>query len=68
MNIRVDESYLVEENLVDSRVYELIVVTLYYNDLDYKVNLFVNDDAVMVNGYNNSEEKVSRVNINEIKI
>ena len=68
MNIRVDESYLVEENLVDSRVYELIVVTLYYNDLDYKVNFFVNDDAVMVNGYNNSEEKVSRVNINEIKI
>ena len=69
MNIHLDESYLIEDNIVNSSVYELLSVMLYYNDFDYKVNFFVNDESVEVNGYSNMEElKVSSIRINEIKI
>ena len=69
MNINIDESYLVEDNLVNSDVYELLMVMLYYNDFDYKVNFFINNESVEVNGYKNNEDiQVSSIKINEIEI
>jgi len=69
VNVILDESYLVEDNLVSSLVYELLMVNFFYNDIDYKVNFLINDEEVEVNGYKTSEDiSVSDIYFNEIKI
>lgn len=69
MNAHVSNDSLLEENLIDSKIYELLKVMLYYNDLDYTVNFFVDGESVMVNGYNLNEKiPVGSINFNQIKV
>lgn len=68
VSVVLDDSYLVEDNLVDPLVYELLMVTFFYNDIDYKVNFIVNEEYVEVNGYNVDDMMVSSIKFNEIKI
>ena len=60
---------LIEEGIVNNEIYELLVMT--YNDLnDIKVNFTfeVNEEEVVVNGYNSEEDfSVSSIVINEVK-
>lgn len=68
-NVSIDESYLLEDNLVDKELYEILAVMLYYNNYDYIVNFFIDEEAVEVSGYNKNEEiNVSAININTIEI
>lgn len=69
MNVLVDESYLIEDNMVSSLVYELLMVNFFYNDIDYMVNFLIDGEEVEVNGYNNSKDiAVSDICFNEIKV
>ena len=49
-NVSIDESYLLEDNLVDKELYEILAVMLYYNNYDYIVNFFIDEEAVEVSG------------------
>ena len=69
MNVLVDESYLIEDNMVSSLVYELLMVNFFYNDIDYMINFLIDGEEVEVNGYNNSKDiAVSDICFNEIKV
>ena len=69
VSVNLDKASLVEDNLIDSCLYELMVMTLYYNDIDYKVNFFIDEESVGVSGYNLQEEiSVNNIVINNNKI
>ena len=69
VSVNLSNDYLIEDNLIDSEIYELLLVTFEYNNMDAKVDFYVNEESVTVNGYNNQEqEKVSNVIFNEIEI
>ena len=54
---------------MDKELYEILAVMLYYNNYDYIVNFFIDEEAVEVSGYNKNEEiNVSAININTIEI
>ena len=69
VNVNLAKSALIDDNLIGSDMYELLMVTFNYNNLDAKVNFFVDNEIVEVNGYNNSmEEAVSDIIFNEIPL
>ena len=61
---------LVEEGIVNSEIYELLVMTYTdLNDIKVNINFEVNEEEVIVNGYYESEDfSVSSIIINEVKI
>lgn len=61
---------LVEEGIVNSEIYELLVMTYTdLNDIEVNINFEVNEEEVIVNGYYESEDfSVSSIIINEVKI
>lgn len=69
VDVNLPVSYLIEDGIVDESLYEILVVTMLYNDLDVMVNFFVDEESVGVNGYfNKEEEKVNNIVFNEIDI
>lgn len=68
VSVNLNQDYLIDDNLVDSNMYELLMVTFEYNNIDTKVSFYVNEESVEVNGYNNNDEEVSNIVFNEIEI
>jgi len=69
VSVNLSTDYLIEDNLVDSNLYEILMVTFEYNNLDAKVNFYVDEESVEVSGYiNNEEERVNNIIFNEIEI
>ena len=63
-------SALMEEGIIDSEIYEILVMTYSdLNDIEVNFNFEVNEEEVTVNGYSNQEEdfSVSSIIINEVK-
>lgn len=69
VNVSLSNDYLIDDNLIDSELYEILMVVFEYNDLDSKVNFLIDEENVEVSGYINNEEKeVSNIVFNEIEI
>ena len=60
---------LMEEGIINSEIYELLVMTYSdLNDIDVSFIFSVDEEVVSVNGYQNEEDfKVSSIIINEVK-
>lgn len=61
---------LMEEGLIDSDIYELLVMTYSdLNDIEVSFTFSVDEEEVNVNGYQNEEDiRVSSIIINEVKM
>ena len=69
VNVNLSEDYLIEDNMIDSKLYEILMVTFSYNNLDMKVSFSINEEVVEVNGYNlNEDYSVADIIFNEIEI
>lgn len=69
VSVNLNKDNLIDDNLVDSSLYEILMVTFQYNEIDSKVNFFVDEESVSVSGYINSDsESVSNIVFNEISV
>jgi germination protein M len=69
VSVNLDETYLVEDNMIDPDVYKLLMVMLEYNNLDIEISFYINNESVEVMGYNSDSDKVvSQIIFNEIKL
>ena len=69
VSVNLDETYLIEDNLIDTDMYKLLMVTFSYNNLDTEISFYINNESVEVNGYNNQDEQsVSQIVFNEINV
>ena len=68
VNVNLGECHLIEDNLIDDDIYKILMVAFEYNDIDAKVNFYVNDESVEVNGYSSNQQEVSNIVFNEIEI
>ena len=62
---------LMEEGIIGSDIYELLMMTYRdLNDIDVSFNFEVNEEEVVVNGYNNQNEEfsVGSIIINEVEM
>ena len=59
-----------EEGIIDNEIYELLVMTFNdLNDISVSFNFEVNEEEVLVNGYQKDEDfRVGSIIINEVKI
>ena len=69
VSVSLTKDYLIADNLIDSNLYELLMVTFEYNNLDMKVDFTIDQESVSVYGYIDSEvSSVSNIVFNEIEI
>lgn len=69
VSVSLTKDYLIADNLIDSNLYELLMVTFEYNNLDMKVDFTIDQESVSVSGYIDSEvSSVSNIVFNEIEI
>lgn len=69
VSVSLTKDYLIADNLIDSNLYELLMVTFEYNNLDMKVDFTIDQESVSVSGYIDSEDSsVSNIVFNEIEI
>ena len=69
VSVNLDKEYLVEDNIIDSQLYELLTISLEYNNLDLPINFYIDEESVSVNGYTDGDQQeVSKVIFNEIDI
>ena len=69
VSVNLDEDHLIEDNLVDSELYKILMLSLHYNNIDAQVGFYIDNESVEVNGYNNTqEESVNNIVFNEIEI
>lgn len=69
VSVNLSRDYLIDDNLIDSSLYEVLMVTLFYNRIDSEVSFFIDEESVDVSGYITQEdESVSDIVFNEIEI
>ena len=70
LNVSLVSEALMEEGIIDNEIYELLVMTFNdLNDISVSFNFEVNEEEVLVNGYQKDEDfRVGSIIINEVKI
>ena len=69
LNLELSSKALYDEKTIDSSVFDLLVMNLMFNDENIEtVSVSVNDEVLMVSGYEENVVPVSSVTYNEIKI
>lgn len=68
VSVNLDQTYLVEDNMIDSRLFELLTISLEYNNLDLPISFYIEEESVSVNGYYYDSEEVNSIVFNEIVI
>ena len=69
VSVNLSRDYLIDDNLIDSSLYEILMVTLSYNQIDSEVSFFIDEESVNVSGYINQEvDSVNNIVFNEIEI
>ena len=67
VSVNLTKDYLIDDNLIDSSLYEVLMVTFAYNDIASSVNFVIEEESVGVSGYLNQEDgMVSNIVFNEI--
>ena len=69
VSVNLNSGFLIEDNLIDSNIYELLMVMFEYNGVEAGIDFYIDEESVEVNGYSTSDEsKVSTIVFNEIDI
>ena len=69
LNLELSSKALYDEKTIDSSVFDLLVMNLMFNDENIEsVSVSVNDEVLMVSGYEENVVPVSSVTYNEIKM
>ena len=69
LNLELSSKALYDEKTIDSSVFDLLVMNLMFNDKNIdSVSVSVNDEVLMVSGYEENVVPVSSVTYNEIKM
>ena len=69
VSVNLSKSSLIDDNLVDGDLYEVLMVTFMYNNLDARVSFIVDEESVSVSGYiDNESERVNNIIFNQVAI
>ncbi len=69
VSVNLDEDFLIEDSLIDKELYEVIMVTLQYNEIESKVGFVINEESVSVSGYQNIDaSEVNNIIFNEVEV
>ena len=69
LNLELSSKALYDEKTIDSSVFDLLVMNLMFNDESIEtVSISVNDEVLMVSGYEDNIVPVSNIYYNEIKL
>lgn len=69
LNLELSSKALYDEKTIDNSVFNLLVMNLMFNDENIEtVSVSVNDEVLMVSGYEENTVPVSNITFNEIKL